>query len=178
LRSITILIAALALLTAAQSVPAADQGLQAAEPQRERALIDIIDAARKQYALATTQDARRAARIGLQVALHEFLGLNHDVKDWVGAFKLSKRTQEGDRTVYIEIAPGVTLRTWDSRYADEQSSTLVRSYAPMADVIDGLQLGQRVSFDAVLIGGVLSSDDDMVENPQFIAQFTRLQPKD
>jgi len=145
-----------------------------AQPERERAYIGLVDKARRQYAAAKSNDARKNARIGLQIDVHEFMGLAHHAENWIGIYEGSKRTPEGDRSIQIDIAPGVAVSTWDSAFADGQHRTLVRPYTQLARVLDGLVIGDTVSFSANLIGNVIGSDDDMVQRPRIIANFTQL----
>src|ERR1035441_8985355 len=82
-------------------------------PQRETDYIRLVEKARKQYAAAKSVDARKYMRVDMQIALHNYMGLSHNAKDWVGVFKASTKTQEGTLSLQIEIAPGVTITTWE-----------------------------------------------------------------
>ena len=143
-------------------------------PQRERDYIALIDKARKQYAASRSVDARKNARLNLQIATHDFMGLSHSAEDWVGIFKNSKQTHEGTLTVQIEVAPGVTISTWDNSDVDASSGTLLKPYLPLGKIVAGLAIGDTVRFSANLLGSVVSTDDDMVLHPQIIAQFRAL----
>jgi hypothetical protein len=48
----------------------------------------------------------------------------------------------------------------------------------LGKVIDGLTIGDEVTFTADLIGAVISTDDDMVARPQIIGRFSKLQKID
>jgi len=143
-------------------------------PQRETDYIGLIDKARKQYAVSRSVDARKNTRVALQIAVHDFMGLSHNAQDWVGIFKDSKKTREGTLTLEIEIAPGVTIATWDNANMDASYGTLLKPYMPVGKITGSLAIGDTVSFSANLIGNVLSTDDDMVLHPQIVAQFTKL----
>jgi hypothetical protein len=147
-------------------------------PQRESDYIAIIDKAQKQYAANRSVDARRNTRANLQIAVHDFMGLAHNAQDWVGVFKDSKQTHEGALTLEIEIAPGVTIATWDNAAMDVSYNTLLKPYMPVGKVAGSLAIGDTVVFSANLIGAVISSDDDMVLHPQVIGQFSKLQKLD
>jgi hypothetical protein len=143
-------------------------------PAREIDYIRLIDKARQQYAASRSVDARKNARMAMQVATHDFMGLSHNAQDWVGIFKDSKKTREGALTLEIEVAPGVTIATWDNANMDASYGTLLKTYTPTGKVAGALAIGDTVSFSANLIGSVISTDDDMVLHPQVIAQFTKL----
>lgn len=143
-------------------------------PQREREFIAIIEKARKEYAVSKSASARQSARLALQISTHQFMGLTHRADDWVGVYKVSNRADNGDRSIEIEIAPDVTLATWDNPVADNGADTLVKPSAPMANVLDGLTIGAPVVFSANIIGSLISSDDDMIRRPRLIASFSKL----
>ena len=182
-----LLIAALLLAPAANAQtkpppkPATDVIIgssRAALPQREAEYIGIIQNTRRQYAAARSVDARRNTRMAMQSAVHNFMGLSHSAQDWVGVFKDSKKNPEGSRSLEIEIAPGVTIATWDNPEADASYYTMIKQFSGLGQLIDGFQIGDDVMFSADLIGAVISSDDDMVSRPQVIARFSKLQKID
>jgi hypothetical protein len=143
-------------------------------PQREAEYIGIIQDTRRQYAAARSIDGRRGARMAMQSAVHNFMGLSHNAQDWVGVFKDSKKNPEGSRSLEIEIAPGVTIATWDNPGADGPYDTMIKQFSALGKLVDGLQIGDDVTFSADLIGAVISGDDDMVSRPQVIARFSAL----
>ena len=55
-------------------------------PPREADYIRIVDHARRQYLSARSNDARKGARIAMQSAVHNFMGLAHSAENWVGVF--------------------------------------------------------------------------------------------
>ncbi len=141
---------------------------------READYIRIVETARKQYAGSRSVDGRKTTRINFQIAVHDFMGLSHNAKGWVGVFKGSKRTHEGLLSMDIEIAPGVSISTMDNAETDVSYDTLVKPYVPVGKAIGDLSIGDMVTFSANLIGSVISTDDDMVLHPQLIAQFSEL----
>ncbi|MDB5392990.1 MAG: hypothetical protein JWM91_496 [Rhodospirillales bacterium] len=116
--------------------------------------------------------------MNLQIAVHEFMGLSHNAQDWVGIFKDCKKTREGALTLEIEVAPGVTIATWDNANMDVSYNTLLKPYTSVGKIAGSLAIGDTVVFSADLIGSVISSDDDMVLHPQVIGQFFKLKKQD
>jgi hypothetical protein len=178
-----LLIAALALAPAANAQTIAPPkptteviigSSRAPLPPREAEYIGIIQNTRRQYAAARSIDARRNTRMAMQSAVHNFMGLSHNAQDWVGVFKDSKKNSEGSRSLEIEIAPGVTIATWENPCVDAPYYTMITQFSALGQLIDGLQIGDDVTFSADLIGTVISSDDDMVSRPQIIARFSAL----
>jgi hypothetical protein len=143
-------------------------------PDREQQFVTIIQKARESFNTAKTDEARRNARLALQIAMNDFMGLARQVDNWVGVFKNTQKTQEGDRTIEIEISTGITIRTFDARFLDSQYDTLVRSYAPLAKIVDAMKIGAPVQFSALMIGTPVAADDQMVQTPVIIARFTDL----
>jgi hypothetical protein len=143
-------------------------------PQRETDYIKLIFRARRQYAAGRSVDARRDARMDMQIAVHRFMGLAHYARDWVGVFKSSTRNQDGTESLQIEVAPGATIGTWDNTARDKTYGTMIKPFSPLGKVIDGLAIGDTVVFSADLLGTVVTGDDDMIQRPQVVAQFTAL----
>ncbi len=134
----------------------------------------IIEAAREEYGAAKSIDGRKNARMTLQIAIHRFMGLTHAAHNWVGVYKGGKRLDSGDRSVQVEIAPGVSIVTWDNRFFDMETGTLIKPYSAIGHILDGLAIGDTVVFSADLIGAVVTNDDDMIRRPQIVGRFTAL----
>ncbi len=158
------------LATGAAAAPAPDARM----PTPEQGYIDIVNQARRDFAATKSIDARTGVRLGLQINVHEFMGLTHAAQDWVGTYMGSAKAEDGSRSIVITIAPGITIATWDSPYVDFPYQTMVKPLTPLARVLDALTIGQPVTFSADLIGEVVSNDDDMVMRPRIIAVITKL----
>jgi hypothetical protein len=147
---------------------------QPAAPQDEKDYMAIIEAAREEYGAAKSIDGRKNARMTLQIAIHRFMGLTHAAHNWVGVYKGGKRLDSGDRSVQVEIAPGVSIVTWDNRFFDMETGTLIKPYSAIGHILDGLAIGDTVVLSADLIGAVVTNDDDMIRRPQIVGRFTAL----
>jgi hypothetical protein len=112
--------------------------------------------------------------MGLQISIHEFMGLTHQAEGWVGTFMGGNKAEDGSRSIRIEIAPAVAISTWDSPYGDASYDTMVAPSTPVARVVDSLTIGQPVIFSADLLGSVIGDDEEMVMHPRIIAVITRL----
>src|ERR1700742_802206 len=51
-------------------------------PPREAEYIGIVQNARKQYTTARSVDGRKNARVAMQSAVHNFMGLSHNAENW------------------------------------------------------------------------------------------------
>jgi hypothetical protein len=147
---------------------------QPAVPQDEKDYMAIIEAAREEYSAAKSIDGRKNARMSLQIAIHRFMGLTHSAHNWVGVYKGGKRLDSGDRSVQIEIAPSVSIVTWDNRFFDVQTGTLIKPYSAIGHVLDDLAIGDTVVFSADMIGAVVTNDDDMIRRPQIVGRFSAI----
>ncbi len=146
------------------------------QPEPERDYIAMVDQARAEFAASRSVDARSAVRIAFQISLHRFMGLTHEAQDWTGFYQGGGAAQDGSRSIAIEIAPGIVIATWDSRFVDAPYGTMAPPSSLMARVLDGLTIGQPVVFSANLLGSVVGPDDDMVMRPRIVAKITRLAP--
>jgi len=152
----------------------ATEEMQSKMPGRERAFIRLLLAARRQYEAASPGAERQRCRLAMQVAVGRFMSQNQDVENWVGVFRGSHTNLEGDRWIQIEIAPGVTIGTGRDRLDDPDLLTLIEPHSENYAALDAIGVGQPVVFSGRVLAGKLSSDDDMVEQPRFVAHFSAL----
>ena len=144
-------------------------------PARETDYIRLIFQARRQFAAGRSVDARRDARMNMQISVHQFMGLAHYTRDWIGVFTGSKRNRDGTESLEVEIAPGVTVGTWDNSDRDRTYGTMIKPFSSVGRVVDKLAIGDTVVFSANLLGTmVVGSDDDMIQRPQVVARFSSL----
>jgi len=165
-------------LNAPPAKPIQDQIIGTARaplPPREAEYIGIVQDARHQYLTARSIDARRNARMAMQSATHNFMGLSHNAMDWVGVFKDTKKNPLGTQSVEIEISPNVTIETWDNPASDATYFTLFQQTSPMGKLVSTLSIGEEVRFTADLIGAVISTDEEMVLHPRIIGKFSKLE---
>lgn len=161
--------------TAAPAPQAVIGSAKAPLPPREADYIRIVDDARRQFLSARSNDARKGARMAMQSAVHNFMGLSHNAENWVGVFKNTKKNPLGTQSVEIEISPGVTVSTWDNPASDATYFTLIQQTAPMGQLVSSLSIGDEVVFSANLLGAVVSSDEEMVLRPVVIGKFSKLE---
>jgi hypothetical protein len=148
--------------------------MQSIMPDRERAFIRLLLAARREYEAASPGAERQRCRLAMQVAVSRFMSENQDVENWVGVFRGSHTNLEGDRRIQIEIAPGITIGTGRDRLDDPDLLTLIEPHSDSYTALDEIGVGQSVIFSGRVLAGKLSSDDDMVEQPRFVAHFSSL----
>jgi hypothetical protein len=142
-------------------------------PQRERDLIQIIEDARKE---AATTHSYKDARMGLQIRVARLFQETRDLAGWQGTVQAIHTTDEGDVSVSLKIADGVTFSTSPTRMEDPYYVSLIRKSAKLSAVAARLKTGQRVFFDATLLRYVNDSDEDMIKSPRLLGHFIELKP--
>ncbi len=180
--TLTAAMASFSLLAAPGSVRIADEQeippqSASAMPARETELLGFFAQARKELAAARSDDAREAARIGLQIKIAAFMRQSQLAENWQGTVLNNGRTPEGDYWITIEIEPGATIFTPRNRQADREGLMLIKPWSPLAPVVKALQIGQPVTFTAKVFGLEVTDDRDTITHPQFYGQFTALKPK-
>ena len=160
------------------NAPAANEIIGSAKaplPPREADFIRIIQDARRQYLTARSIDGRKNARMAMQSAVHNFMGLSHSAEDWVGIFKDTSKTPAGTQSVEVEISPGLTIGTWLNPANDETYRTMFQQSSPMGKLVSSLAIGDEIVFSADLLGAVIGDDEEMVLRPRVIASFRKLE---
>jgi hypothetical protein len=145
-----------------------------ATPQRERDLVAIAMDARKQYMTGHSASPAQDARIAMQIRVIGFMRQSLLAEDWTGIVKSHGTTPQGSAWISIEIADGITVSTWQNEDDDFNAATLFKPHSPLFQFTESATIGQPVVFSATFQKAVLSSDEQMVTQPQFIARFTSL----
>lgn len=159
--------------TAHDSIPivqasAADHDM----PQREREFISIILGARNQYESGKTANTIKSARLDMQIRVVRFMAESQFAVKWVGTVQSRNVSPDGDASITVEIAPGITISTAPNRTDDPGFITLIgresRLHAKVADA----SIGSPVVFSAKIIRFLITSDENMLEQPHLLAKFT------
>ena len=145
----TVLTMATLLCTAVQAAaqpaenPASPQELlsqlRTEYPPHEQELLTIFDAAAKTEEGADPADTR----LRMQIQLSNYMWKNQQADNWLGIVKLAHATQEGDMRLTIEIAPGVTISTYENRELDGDRNTLVRRSSPLWPGLSDMKIGEN-----------------------------------
>ncbi|HLG89871.1 MAG TPA: hypothetical protein VKZ79_22050 [Alphaproteobacteria bacterium] len=147
-------------------------------PQRERDFIGILRQAQDKFGGARTTESRRNVRLEMQMHLADFAKLSPSALDWIGVVHRTHTDRAGFASISIEIWPDINFSTATSRLADPQNQTLITAGTKLYETVSRLETGRVVKFGAVLIGGRLASDEEMVRHPVVMVRFTSLTPED
>jgi len=145
-------------------------------PQRERDLIEILSAIRRNAPSASDKEAMRAARLQRQIEESRFMREDAAARDWIGIVEESHTTKAGDLWLMIDIAPGIRILTAKSHIVDADDDTLIAAGSALYDIVSQLRTGQAVRFSATFEGGVIAADEDMVKRPEIQARFILVTP--
>jgi hypothetical protein len=145
---------------------------QPSMPARQRELIALIAEGRRAYDAAPAGLAQINARLDLQIRMTRFVNGESEAKGWLGIVRSSEKTLEGDRVFSVEVGPGVIVGTCENRYHDPDLLTLILPHSSIYKTVGKLEIGQPVVFDATILKGRYSTDDDMVRRPFLVAHFS------
>lgn len=124
--------------------------VRGALPGDQAAFLAAIEDARRSYRAAPDDLARGSVRPGRAAALCRAVP-SPDVRDWVGTVAAVGASPEGKGTLSLQLAPGVTARTWGTAASDYGDGTLIEPSSPLFPAVTSLRAGQRVRFSASLV---------------------------
>jgi hypothetical protein len=145
-------------------------------PEREQALVAIVDNARKQFHGGHSATPARDARLTLQIGVTAFLKTDAMIKDWVGTVSSRGTADDGESWLAVELPDGIEVSTWRTKLEDSQDFTMIRPGGPNYEAVNSVAIGQRVVFSGQFVKPMLAGDEEMLERPQFILQFNDLHP--
>ena len=145
-------------------------------PDRERELIGLLNAAAAEYQAARTAKVKTDLRLGMELKVTAFMKQSQDAVDWLGVIHASHSTLDGDRWLSIDIAPDISLSTFQNHYADSDTQTLISRYAPLGHMVDQLMAGDVVKFSGRMMILDVTDDDAMVVRPHLIVRFKSIAP--
>lgn len=155
-----------------------DASLTSFMPEREKKLIQTVEQTRQSFAAARTPEQRQQVRLDWQIATTRFAHEQYEEKGWVGFVRMNRITRDGEAALSLEIAPGILISTFQNRDADPEGKSLIGAHSPLYEQVNALTIGEPVQFDAVLLLGRISTDEEMVNRPELIARFTKLKSLD
>ena len=105
-----------------------------------------------------------------------------EVKDWIGTVTNIDSNSDGKGYWRVQIAPGVTVKTWNNAVSDIGSGTLIDPTSPVFKSASLMKLGQIVLFSGEFFPGgedacLLESSMTLrgkVESPEFIFKFSSI----
>jgi hypothetical protein len=151
-------------------------------PEEEKALIDAVERARRDYASGSNDMKKGAARWARSQSICEAVP-DRQAHQWIGRVSNISSDSTGRGVLSITIAPGVQIKTWDISLFNDSYQTLIEPSSKLFQQASSLSVGQSVQFS----GAFLPSDDDCileasvtlggsVREPEFIMRFSEVSP--
>jgi hypothetical protein len=159
------------------TAPYASEQMRAMMPADEVAVIAAVENAREHYAAATNDMAKGASRPTRAAAICAALR-SRSVAGWVGRVSTLSSNADGKGVLAVEIAPDVSIKTWNNSLSDIWDQTLIETSSPLFAIASQLRKGQIVR-----VGGTFfqnASDcvreasmslADSIDEPEFIFRF-------
>jgi uncharacterized protein YecT (DUF1311 family) len=151
-------------------------------PNAESLLIAAVEKARAAYAVGTNDMARGAARPARARDICAVLN-NFRVSNWAGKVETLSSNSDGLGVLSVQIAEGVSIKTWNNALSDTAYQTLIDPGSPVFKLAVTLKEGQQITF-----GGQFFPDPtDCVKEssltlkgsltePEFIFRFSNIAP--
>ncbi len=112
----------------------------------------------------------------------QICSLIHDgkVNSWVGKIKSLDANSDGYGVLSIEIAPGITLKTWNNSFSDRNDQTLINPTSPFFKTVSEMAVGDDVEFSGRFIpseNGICVNEASFglhggLSEPEFIFKFS------
>jgi hypothetical protein len=158
--------------------PAPEFGSQ---PADEVAFVTAIATTKNELSGDLTDLQRSEALRTRDASLCSVLG-DGAATDWTGKVKDIGANGEGKAYVEVEIASGVTIKTWNNAFSDVVDGTLIDPSSPFFSNLVAMKEGQMVKFSVQMVAdeGSCLSKGNLTETfygltPEFIAHFTNVQ---
>jgi uncharacterized protein len=147
----------------------------------ETLLIASVEKARAAFAAGANDMAKGAARPARAKEICAILKNQRLVSDWVGKVETLSSNSDGLGVLSIQIAEGVSIKTWSNAISDVGDQTLIDPESAVFKRAIALKVGQRVIFGGQFIP---SSTDCIREGsltlagsltkPEFIFRFSNI----
>jgi hypothetical protein len=108
--------------------------------------------------------------------------LSREVTDWVGTVTTIDSNSDGKGVLAVQIAPDITIKTWNNALSDIESDTLIEPESPVFQSASAMKPGELVRFSGIFLPG--DSGDCVkeasltlqgkVERPDFIFRFSNI----
>lgn len=151
-------------------------------PKAQSEFTNVINEHRDLYKSASSSDndlKKEASRFDRRLALRDTMN-GYSVNKWIGEIGNIGSVNDGEKASFsVLIDDDIELKTWNNRFSDLGSSTLIESGSTLYDKVFDMESGQTVIFS----GTFLPDDDDYIsessltlrgsmERPEFIFKFS------
>ena len=191
---IVLLLLAVGILSSKQTTPSsgspsADQTAQVSNsdhpsvvvPDDERRFILAVTSAHDAYEAASNEMAQGGTRDTRKDAICHALNSEGVATNWIGTIKTLSSNGDGKGVLEIEIAPNVTVGTWNNVLSDVEDHTLLDPKSSVFQAASAMSVGDAVEFS----GSFIPSDTDCIretsltlagsmQEPNFLVRFSSI----
>lgn len=111
----------------------------------------------------------------------EIIKTNKNAINWSGVIRDLNSNQDGKGVISVEIAKGVTLKTWNNSFSDTGDETLIPQETPLFKEALSLKIGDKIKFSGEFITRrnecfreVSMTQNGGMKEPEFIFKFSNL----
>jgi hypothetical protein len=151
-------------------------------PNGQSAFLRAVSTAQDAFANAPNDMAAGAVRAQRKVAICNSLS-SLSFSGWVGKITKMSANSEGKGVLEIEIAPNVSLKTWNNSFSDRNDITLIDPNSTLFQKVVRLSVGAKVRIDGNFIRDSIDcvheasmSTSGSMRDPEFIVRFNDLNP--
>jgi hypothetical protein len=153
----------------------------------QKQFIQLVRQAQNSYRLAMTDMQRDGVKAKRDKAICEIARNSGGliVSNWVGKIINLSANGEGKGVLGIEIAPSVTIKTWNSSLSDVLHHTLIEPGSKLFEKSSAMKIGQIVQFSGTFHPGpdpecIYEANitlNGKVSEPEFIMTFSDIKKK-
>ena len=131
-------------------------------PSLQQTFVSIVSAAQSQSRSAANDMQRGGVKANRDQSLcAQFQSL--DVTEWVGTVRTIDSNSDGKGVLAVDIAPRITLKTWNNSLSDVTSNTLIEPGSPLFQAASAMKRGQKVRFSGTFLAGGSSDGGDCLK---------------
>lgn len=148
-------------------------------PTDQQKFIEIVKLAQEKSTQAENDMAKGGIKMEREQAICKVI--KGTVSNWVGTINQIDANSDGKGVLSIELASGLTVKTWNNDVSDYDTETLLLPNSPLFLKVSQMKVGQTVKFNGnffkahedtdCLTEGSLSLDGKIKE-PEFIFKFS------
>ena len=153
----------------------------------QKQFIQIVRQAQSSSRVASNEMVRGGIKVKRDKAICELVkssgGLN--VSGWVGKLVNLSANGDGQGVLGIQIAPGITVKTWNNSLSDVLHHTLINPSSKLFEKASAMKIGQMVQFSGTFHPGsepecVYEASitlNGKISEPEFIMTFSDVKKK-
>lgn len=153
-------------------------------PASEQSFISTVSAAQSQSRNVDNDMQRGGVKAARDRSLCTQMG-SLQVTDWVGTVGTIDSNSDGKGVLAVQVAPDITVETWNNALSDIGSDTLIEPGSPVFQAASAMKQGALVRFSGTFLPGDDGGDclregsltlEGKVESPDFIFRFSSIAP--